>query len=459
MRRSPSSVDPDAPESPKTTPGLCLAPVSTEPSRSLPAIHRLFPNVYYGWIVVAGTFLQSSVCVGIGFYSQQVLVDALTAVRGFERVDVSAASSVFFLLTGLFGFAIGPFVDRYGARGFIFVGALLQGVALVTIGHLESSGWLLATFAFLAFGFALSTSVPTGAILTRWFVAHRSLATMFSQTGVSIGGAVMIPTATWLIHERGLEWTTEALAMTIWIVALPVVVFVLRWDPADHGLEPDGSFEAVRESRYVSLAAQRRVWQRRDAIRTPTFQMLAAGFGLGLAAQVGMIAHQLAALAEEMPRQTAMWGGSLIPIGSVLGRFVVGPMADRFDKKRVAVGLFVVQGLGILAFSISPSPVALFASTLLFGLTIGSIFMLQSLITADLFGIPSFGRVYGAVQLCSQMTSAAGPVIVGTLYAVYGGYPQALRWLAALSFAGALLLSRVRPPAAEPKAAAPIGVP
>jgi hypothetical protein len=60
----------------------------------LPALHRLFPHVYYGWIVVAGTFLQSMVCVGIGFYSQQVLVDALPAVRGFDRVEVSAASSV-----------------------------------------------------------------------------------------------------------------------------------------------------------------------------------------------------------------------------------------------------------------------------------------------------------------------------------------------------------------------------
>jgi sugar phosphate permease len=415
--------------------------------RPLPAVHRLFPGVYYGWIVVAGTFVQSLVCVGIGFYSQQVLVDALPAVRGFDRVDVSAASSAFFLLTGAFGFTIGPFVDRFGARGFIAVGATIQGLALLWIGRLESSAWLVPAFATLSFGFALSTSVPTGAILTRWFVARRSLATMFSQTGVSTGGAVMIPVATWLIHDRGLDFATAALAATIWLVALPVVFFVLRWDPADHGLEPDGTFEAARTSRFVSLEAQQRVWQRRQALRTPTFWLLAGAFGCALAAQVGMIAHQLAALAEQMPRSTAMWGGSLIPIGSFLGRFVVGPFADRFDKQRVAMGLVGFQGLAIAAFSFSESPIALFASTLLFGLTIGNIFMLQSLITADLFGIPSFGRVYGAVQLCSQLASAAGPLLVGTLHGVYGGYPGALRWLVVLSAASVLLLSRVRPPA------------
>lgn len=417
-----------------------------ENSKPLPVLNRLLPHVYYGWFVVAGTFLQSLVCVGIGFYSQQVLIDALVAVRSFERLEVSAASSVFFLLTGFFGFAIGPLVDRFGARGFIFVGATIQGLALILIGRLVTTTWLVLAFALLAFGFALSTSVPTGAILTRWFVARRSLATMFSQTGVSLGGAIMIPLATFLIHDRGLIWTTHAMAAMIWFIALPVVVFVLRRDPADYGLEPDGSIELAKSSRHVSVASQMREWQRRDAVRTPAFWLLALAFGFGLAAQVGMIAHQLAALVERMPRETAMWGGSLIPIGSLLGRFAVGSVADRLDKRRVAIGLFCFQGLGILAFSLSNSTEALFVSSLVFGLTIGSIFMMQSLITADLFGIPSFGRVYGAIQLCSQCVSSMGPLVVGSLYAIYGGYPSALRWLVVLSLIAAILISRVRAP-------------
>lgn len=421
-------------------------PMSPEPPRSLPAIHRLFPNVYYGWIVVAGTFLQSLVCVGIGFYSQQVLVDALTSVRGFERVAVSAASSTFFMLVGVFGFTIGPFVDRHGARGFIFVGATIQGLALMLIGRIGSSGWLAPAFALLAFGFALSTSVPTGAILTRWFVARRSLATMFSQSGVSLGGAIMIPVASSLIHTRGFEWATVAMAITIALITFPVVIFVLRWDPADYGLDPDGSLELARASRHVTIASQRRVWQRRAAVRTSTFWLLASAFGCALAAQVGMIAHQLAALVERMPWETAMWGGSLVPIGSFVGRLAVGSVADRFDKRRVAIAMFCLQGLGILAFSFSQSPLALFGSTLLFGVTIGNIFMLQSLLTADLFGIPSFGRVYGSVQLFSQLASSTGPLLVGALYASHGGYPAALRWLVVLSLCGALLLTRVRPP-------------
>ena len=425
---------------------MLRGPMTSEPARPLPAIHRLFPGVYYGWIVVAGTFLQSLVCVGIGFYSQQVLVDALTSVRGFERVAVSAASSTFFMLVGVFGFTIGPFVDRHGARGFIFVGATIQGLALIWIGRVQSNAGLAPAFALLALGFALSTSVPTGAILTRWFVARRSLATMFSQSGVSLGGAVMIPLATSLIHLRGFEWATVAMAATIALVAFPVVVFVLRWDPADYGLEPDGSLELTRASRHVTLESQVRVWRRRNALGTSTFWLLAAAFGCGLAAQVGMIAHQLAALAERMPWETAMWGGSLIPIGSFVGRLVVGSVTDRFEKRRVAIAMFVVQGLGILAFSFSETPLALFASTLLFGLTIGNIFMLQSLLTADLFGIPSFGRVYGSVQLCSQVASSAGPLLVGSLYATYGGYPAALRWLVGLSFLGAALLTQVRTP-------------
>ncbi|MCH2185346.1 MFS transporter, partial [Myxococcota bacterium] len=427
--------------------------------RPLPAIHRVFPKVYYGWIVVGGTFLQLMVCVGIGFYSQQVLVDALPTNGHFERVEVSAASSLFFLLTGLFGFGIGPLIDRAGARGFIFAGALIQGIALIWIGRLGSPQQLPLAFALLALGFALSTSVPTGALLTRWFIARRAMATTLSQTGVSVGGALMIPIATYWILHKGLAVTTAGLAAAIALVTIPVVIFVLRWDPRAYGLEPDGSLEWVRRSRHLSLSVQHREWQRREALQTSTFWKLCIAFGFGLAAQVGMIAHQLAALSEQIPREIAMWGGSLIPIGSVIGRLIVGSVADRFEKRRVAIGLFLLQGLGICSFSFSTSPTALFASTALFGLTIGSIFMLQSLITADLFGIPSFGRVFGAVQLGSQLISSTGPLVVGWLFMFYGGYPAALRWLAVSSLLGAAILSQIRGPIEEtggPRKTAPV---
>ena len=138
-----------------------------------------------------------------------------------------------------------------------------------------------------------------------------------------------------------------------------------------------------------------------------------------------------------------MWGASLIPIGSVVGRLIVGIMADRFEKRRVAVALFLIQGFGILAFSFSDTPVSLFISTGIFGLTIGSIFMLQSLITADLFGIPSFGRIFGAVQLCSQLASSSGPLLVGWLFAVYGNYAHSLRWLTVASLLAGGDLDRV----------------
>ena len=422
-------------------------------SKSLPAVHRLFPGLFYGWIVVGGTSLQLMVCVGIGFYSQQVLVDALPLARGFDRVDVSAASSLFFLLTGLVGFLIGPLIDRAGARVIIFFGALIQAIALTWIGQIDSAGWLPVTFALLAFGFALSTSVPTGALITRWFIARRAFATTLSQTGVSIGGAIMIPLATYWIWEHGLEWTTSQLAITIAIVTLPIVIFVLRWDPLDYGLEPDGSIELAQNNSLLSMESQRREWTRSEALRTGAFWRLSAAFGFGLAAQVGMIAHQLAALTEEIPREIAMWGASLIPIGSVVGRLIVGIIADRFEKRRVAVALFLIQGFGILAFSFSDTPLSLFLSTGLFGLTIGSIFMLQSLITADLFGIPSFGRIFGAVQLCSQLASSSGPLLVGWLFAVYGNYAHSLRWLTVASLLAALTLSSVRSPLTESETA------
>ncbi len=432
-----------------------LGSVTGLPNRPLPALARLFPGVYYGWIVVWGTFFVSLVCVAIPFYLQPVLVASLTGLRGFDALGVSYATSSFFLLVGVFGFAIGPFVDRHGARAFIFCGALTLALALVGIGRAESAGWLALWFPLLALGFGLSTAVPTNAILTRWFIARRSIATTISQTGVSLGGAFVFPMATAMIAGWGFESAMLGLGGLICLVSLPVVIWVLRWDPLDHGLEPDGAAASAEPDDLLTRARQRRVWRRREALRTPTFWLLAAAFGLVLAAQVGMIAHQLSALGRHMSAEQAAWGGSLIPVGSVLGRFVIGPLADRVDKRAIAIGLFTLQGLGILAFSLSETPTALFASSLLFGLTIGSIFMMQSLIVAELFGIPSFGAVFGTVQLCTQIVSSGGPLLVGALVGGWG-YGIALRVLVALALAGAVVLAFVRPPRAE-TGGAPVG--
>ncbi|HTO70897.1 MAG TPA: MFS transporter [Myxococcota bacterium] len=410
----------------------------------LPAFARFAPQVFYGWWVALGACLISFVCAGVGFYSQGVLLDALCHERGWPRGMVSGATSVYFVVTGIAGLPVGRGVDRVGSRAFIALGAPLLALSLIGVGRADSQGALYACALGMALGAAMSGGVPTAAIVTRWFARLRARAMAVSQTGVSIGGILLVPLSTWLIRERGLPVATEALAVLVVCVALPVVAWVLRASPAAHGLEVDGPLRDPLDA-GLPLRAERR-YSTRAALRTRAFWGLALAFGLGLFAQVGFLAHQLAGLREKLEPADASLVVSATALGSVLGRFLVGPLGDRVDKRWIAVALFSVQAVATFCFSRAANGAALGVASFVFGLTMGNIFMLQPLLVAEYFGVASFASVLGTLQLVTQLASGLGPVAVGVAFERTGGYARPLAVLAGLALSAALVLSRVRPP-------------
>ncbi|MBW2281286.1 MAG: MFS transporter [Deltaproteobacteria bacterium] len=417
------------------------------PPRPLPRIHRLFPGVFYGWFIVFGSALLAFVAVGIGFYGQPVLLNGLVSERGWSLAQVSAASTLFFVVAGVVGPGVGMLIDRFGARVAILLGLGLMAVALVAVGHAGSPGELMPIYALLALGFALAGAIPSSALVTRWFVAHRSRAMAVSQTGVSLGGVLIVPLAALLMEREGIERATGWLALAVVALGVPVTLWVLRSDPEVYGLETDGDATAAQGNALLDPARQYRIWRAGEAVRTGAFLWLAVAFGCVLLGQVGLLIHALSFFNEELDSRQAAFAFSLMPGASVVGRLVVGGLfADRVDKRRLCIALFCVQALGLLAFGLLRGPAGLVAASLLFGLTIGNIFMMQSLLTGEIFGIPSFGTVFGLLQLVTQMAAGLGPLVVGLLHSALGGYAPTWLLLSGLSGFAIFALTRLRVP-------------
>lgn len=416
----------------------------------LPSAHRLAPGVFYGWVVVAGTSLLSFVTVGIGFYSLPVLLDGLVSLRGWAPAAVSGATSLYFVVAAVTGSLVGRAIDRVGARGFMLAGVLLTAAGLLGIGRVERVGELYLFYPVMAVGFAMSAGIPTSAIVTRWFVARRALAMSISQTGVSVGGIVLVPLATGVLLREGLATTTGRLAALLLLVALPVIALILRSDPAPHGLLPDGGRGPQRANPLLQPEVQQRAWRPLQAARTGAFWTLAAAFSLLLFAQQGMAVHLIAFLREPLGASRAALAVSAMAAGSVVGRLVVGSFADRVEKRLIAVALVLVQAAAYLTLATAEGPLGLFAAAAALGLTIGNVFMFQSLLVGEIFGAASFGTVLGMLMLITQVIGGLGPFTLGLLSQQLGAYPPAIRVLVVLALASALLLTRLRPAPARP---------
>jgi sugar phosphate permease len=414
--------------------------------RPLPLLQRLLPGVFYGWFVVVGASVLSFVTVGIGFYGMPVLLDGLTQAHGWSRSSLSGASSLFFVTAAITGSLVGRAVDRYGARGFILVGAGCLAAGLVGVGRVTRPGELYVYYPLMAVGFAMSAGVPTHAILTRWFVARRALAMAIGQTGVSVGGMLLVPISIAMIESRGLVPTVWLLAFLVVIVAVPITLFVLRFDPRAHGLRPDNGVQAPFQNVLLRPEHQLRRWRVREALATRAFWLLAIAFASVLFAQQGFMVHQITFLRAPLGAEGAAFAVSTTAAGSAIARLVVGSFADRVDKRKVALGLVAMQVLVYVLFAVASTPIAYFVASLILGFTIGNLYMLQSLLVGEIFGLTSFGTVLGMLQLLTQVAGGLGPFALGSLYDWLGSYDPALFVLAAVACLAALSLSALRPP-------------
>jgi MFS family permease len=147
------------------------------------------------------------------------------------------------------------------------------------------------------------------------------------------------------------------------------------------------------------------------------------GFMIVLMCQIGFLAHQVAFLTERF--DSAAVGATAIgtaAIGSAVARLVVGSFADNVDKRILSVVLVLGQAATVLGLVVTDNLAANYTLVLVFGFTMGNIFMMQSLLVAEIFGIRSFGSIFGISSAASQVAGGVGPVLVGTLEYWTGSY-------------------------------------
>lgn len=423
------------------------SPAEVTVRRPPPAARVLPDRWFYGWYIAIGCSVVMFVGAGAGYYGLAVYLDPLQEEHGWSNSAVSGATGLYFALSGIAGALFGPYIDRHGPMRLMPLGFTLIAVGASMIGFVQQLWQLYAVYAVLALGFGMAAGVAVNAIMTRWFVRRRARAMSVSATGISLGGVVLTPLLAWLVEVGGLRVASLGFGIVVAAVALPVVYLVLAFDPRDLGLRPDGDLdEPPPDPRgALSEAAQRREWTMREVLHSVSFWGVLVAFVLVLMAQTGFVLHQISFLEDRLgSRSAAAFALSTTAFGSIVARLAVGFFADAVDKRWLTVALFAVQGTSVLLVLHVDSVWATYLLTLVFGFTIGNVYMMQSLLVGEIFGMVSFGTVFGLVALAGQTGSGLGPFAVGWLEDQTGGYTVPFTVTAVVTYvaAGAVVLAR-----------------
>ncbi len=248
------------------------------------------PRVFYGYWMVAFTFLCLTICIGCGSFSFSLFVKPLQSSLDWSRGQIMVGFTIFWVMMGVGSPVVGRLLDRHGARGVISIGALLMGLGFVLLSTVSDLYLFYLGYVLVGTGASGIGPVPSSAVVSNWFKKKRGTAIGLMSAGIGAGGVVMAPVANYLLESFGWRTTYFAIALIVWVAIIPLSLLVVRTRPSDMGLNPDDvqsvAGETESEARAVTLSGL----TMRQTVATSAFWLIGVSYFLGNFSSMGGVA-------------------------------------------------------------------------------------------------------------------------------------------------------------------------
>ena len=417
-----------------------------------PAPPRSGRRLYYGWVIVGTMFIVSLAQTAQYNPAMSIFLKPITEEFGWSRTTFSSAIAIGGLVGALLAVIVGPILDRRGPRTLTFVAFLLMGMVTMALSSV-SEIWHL--YAIIVTNRALITgllSIVAGVAVSKWFVRRRGRAMSFAVTGLRFGQAIVPPYTTFFVLRTGWQSAAIALGAFIWVLTLVPVILLLRRQPEDMGLRPDGERdrngdgEAGSDQLAAFTDAGEVSFTLAQALRTPAFYLILFATS-GLAFNIGGLNFNLFPFLTDQGISEAVAAGILTTwslIGAV-GSLGAGFIAERLHVRFVMAIAFAVATGGVVALIFTDDLPTALVFALVHGLSFGALPMLMQLVWADYYGRRHQGAIRGFVTPFQVIVQAGGPIAGTLVYDVMDTYIPAFALFGVIYVASAIAMLLAKP--------------
>ena len=383
-------------------------------------------RTFYGYYLVAATFVFMLLCIGCGSYAFSLFVRPLEAAFGWGRGQVMLGFTTFFVVMGVTSPVVGRLVDRHGARTVIPVGAVVMGAGFVVVSQMSQLYLFYLGYVLIGAGASGIGQVPSSAIISNWFKKRRGMAIGFMSAGIGAGGFVMAPVVGYIITEFGWRAAYFSMAVIIWAVSIPLALLVVRTKPSEMGLYPDGASAPLENTARTTERIDAPSFTLKQAMGTPTFWLIVVSFLLGCFSNMGLTQAPVPFF-EDTGYSTQVAAAALgtMGIASAAGKVFFGWLCDRMQPKYAwAIGQTLQAGAALVLLNITPgsSTLLVWLWAVLLGFGVGAWLPTLSMLGSTNFGLMAYGAIFGALNLAQSTGAATGPYFAGLVYDATGTY-------------------------------------
>ena len=405
-------------------------------------------NAYYGWWVLASTFMLGTLSGGIFSNSSGVFFGPIKRDMGLS----SAQTALIFALVRAEGSIAGPIVgrlvDKFGSRPMIIFGGLLASGGFIALHWVHSYILFIIIFVGVV---GVGKSSGLGQVLissvNRWFIRRRSLAMSICITGFSSGGAAILPLITLGVSTIG--WRDVMLYSGIFmgLIVIPLAL-VVKHSPEREGIGPDLPFPVEGEPNPLPAIVDFTV---RQALRTKSYWILFTGSVLRISLWGTVSVHAVEMFVwKGMSYEMAGLMFSLMFLMSIPLRLVVGYLGDKWPLQPMMGTGMAAAALGTLALLTVEGNLAVYLFVMLMAVEQGTS-SLNWVSLGNFFGRTSFATLMGFISVVFNIGMLITPIYAGVVFDQTDSYSIVLvSFLPIYLLAGVFFLMTRKPPAPVP---------
>mgnify|MGYP000668953322 FL=1 len=357
------------------------------------------------WVVVWATFVCLAVIFGVS-YSFAAFFENFAKEFAAQRADVSWIFGLCGLVYFVLGAGGGMLADRWGPRM-----VCMTGMVFIAMGLFLTSLAQSLTTVYLSYGLLVGLGIafvytPSIACVQPWFNKRRGLASGIASAGVGAGTLILPVVVSYLLIEVNWREALQMMSAGVLLIGLTAGFLLKR--------APNLSGNTSGQLPGLTLSA---------TLKTPSFKWLYMGTLLGAPVMFVPFAHISAAARDAgVPDAQAVGLVGLIGIGSLVGRFAIGWLADRMGRIRTLMLMQGLMGLSYLVWAGAQDPWMFAVFALWFGLSYGSIVSLLPAICMDLFGGRAVSAIIGTLYTGAALGNLLGPVLAGQVFDMTQSY-------------------------------------
>ena len=401
-------------------------------------------KLFYGWIVVLGAFAACGMMLYMSINSISLFVAPVTAELGVSATAFLVCTTLRSLGAVLFSPVGGKMLDEKGVRHTMVVFGLTMAAGHAVLAAANSIALFYVGYFLVGVGSGPLVSF-SNAICSRWFRKYRGLANGIVTSGNGLISFVISPVLASVIADSGYWCAYMLVAALLLVFGVGIALLLIRDDPRDMGLLPDG------EAQCAAVPADKREalpgLTMKQIYKTGSFWLVAFGLGAFNICSLGIVQTWNASFQSlGLDAVTVAFAASVYGIACIPAKLIYGTLTDRISLKTVTVigfGIFTLASV-VLGMQKQANVTMLYVFAVLFAFGNSSWQPLFIKYIVHCFGLKSVGEASGVVGMFMNAGGMIGPLVAGLFFDLRGTYAMSYILFAVLTAVccGVLLLCR-----------------